>query len=404
MAIAFPATLQAQNYVFTGGADGAYPRAGVVMDAAGNLYGTTFGGGLVLNDCVQSDGIVGCGTVYKLSRQGQFSLLYSFQGGSDGYAPWGRVILGPDGALYGTTTAGGAGTGCSSSGCGTVFRLVPPATACPAVFCPWTEQIIHRFAQSEGSSPNGDLIFDRAGNLYGAAEIGAQRGGCCGIVYTLTPSANGWDFNIIHRFNWNDGAYPYSGVTFDANGNLYGTAWEGGANSNGVVYQLRPSGLNWNVYVLYNFGGPDDLYSYGPVGGVTLDATGNIYGSTAWGTQSGGGVLWSLSASNWRFSLLNSGNQCGGPYAQMTWGPDGNLYGAVTCGPVWGDQGALFALSWNYDEWYYNVFYDFRGESDGGYPESTIVFDSQGIMHGTTTDGGGGSCPYGCGVVWAMRP
>jgi len=394
----------AQNYLFTGGVDGSYPRAGITMDAAGNLYGTTFAGGLVLDDCPQSDWFVGCGTVYKLSARGQFSLLHSFRGGADGYAPWGRVTIGPDGALYGTTTAGGAGTGCSSSGCGTVFRLIPPTMPCPAVFCPWTEQIIHRFAQSEGGSPNGDVIFDQVGNLYGATELGSQDpAGCCGTVYKLSPSGGGWNFAIIHNFNGNDGASPYSGVTFDGAGNLYGTAWNGGANNSGVVYQLVP-GSRWNINVLYNFGGPQDLYSYGPVGGVTLDAAGNIYGSTTWGTQTGGGVLWSLSAQTWQFSLLNSGNQCAGPYAQMAWGPDGNLYGTIACGPLWSGYGAVFELARNSGRWTYSLLYQFTGGSDGGYPESMVVFDSAGVMHGTTAQGGGGNCSGGCGVVWAMRP
>ena len=129
------------------------------------------------------------------------------------------------------------------------------------MFCPWTEQIIHRFTHSEGGSPNGDVIFDRAGNLYGVTQLGSQDpAGCCGTMYKLSPSGGSWNFAIIHNFTGDDGANPYSGVTFDAAGNLYGTAWNGGANGSGVVYQLVP-GSQSSINVLYSFGGAQDLYS-----------------------------------------------------------------------------------------------------------------------------------------------
>ena len=135
---------QAQTYAvlhsFSGGADGATPMAGLTPDAAGNFYGTAQYGG--------DPGCGGCGTVFKLARKNGawvFTPLYAFHGGTDGAWPAARVVIGPDGALYGTTT-GGNGSSCSNNGCGTVFRLTPQATFCPTVSCPWVETVLYRFA------------------------------------------------------------------------------------------------------------------------------------------------------------------------------------------------------------------------------------------------------------------
>jgi len=162
-------TAQAQTfqviYNFPGQA-GAYPNAGPTIDKGGNLYGTTQFGG------------VGNGTVFRLKHTGSnwvFSPLYAFQGGNDGVAPVARVIFGPDSSLYGTT-AGGGGSGCSGFGCGTVFNLKPPATACKTSLCPWTETVLYRFSGgSDGGEPSyGDLVFDQAGNLYGTTYYGGD--------------------------------------------------------------------------------------------------------------------------------------------------------------------------------------------------------------------------------------
>ena len=256
-----PQPAQAQTFkvihTFTGGADGAWPYAGLTMDRAGNLYGTAQAGGggnLRSSGCGGS----GCGTVFKLVPRGSgwvFTTLYSFQGGSDGAVPTARVIFGPDGSLYGTTSVGGAGYG-------TVFKLQPPLVACKSALCPWTETVLYRFTGgSDGANPGGgDLIFDKAGNLYGTAQYGGYEGGSCsetggcGVVFELTPSSSGWIYSVIHRFTGGaDGGYPYSGVISDNAGNLYGTAGGGGSSGGGTVYELIPSGSGWQEKTLCSF-------------------------------------------------------------------------------------------------------------------------------------------------------
>ena len=201
---------QAQTYAvlhsFSGGADGAAPMSGLTPDAAGNFYGTAQYGG--------DPGCGGCGTVFKLARK-------------NGAWPAARVVIGPDGALYGTTT-GGNGSSCSNNGCGTVFRLTPQATFCPTVSCPWVETVLYRFAGApDGQIPGpGDLVFDQAGNIYGATRAGGTGG--WGTVYKLTHSNGTWAESVLYNFTGqSDGAEP-NGVIFKNDGSLYGTAEQGG--------------------------------------------------------------------------------------------------------------------------------------------------------------------------------
>ena len=221
---------QAQTYnilhSFSGGGDGGTPSAGLIMDRAGNLYGTAQYGG------------AGNGTVFKLSHPGSgwiLSTLYAFQGGNDGLGPEARVIFGPDGGLYGTTTSGGF------QGYGTVFELRPPVTACKSAICPWTETVLYRFqGGSDGIDPAyGDLSFDPMGNLYGTTSGGGLQlcsGNTCGVVFKLARSGGGWTESVLYSFTGgNDGGTPYSGVILDSTGNLYGTAYYGGANTLGSV-------------------------------------------------------------------------------------------------------------------------------------------------------------------------
>src|SRR4051812_7871945 len=213
--------------------DGYHPHAGLTIDAGGKLYGTTFQGG-------SAD----YGTVFRLSRAGTgwvLNMLYSFQGPSDGVHPAARVVFGPDGALYGTTSQGGD-MECDILGCGTVFRLQPPPTTCKTVVCTWTKTTIHVFEGRshgfDGRVPVGDLIFDSAGNMYGVTEHGGQYD--YGMVYQLTRSGGGWTASTLYSFT-NSFGLPQSGVTFGADGDLYGTVnfayhfWGG-------VYRLVPSG------------------------------------------------------------------------------------------------------------------------------------------------------------------
>lgn len=253
--------VQAQTFTvlhsFTGGADGANPIAGLTEDAGGNLYGTTEYGG-IFSPCAS----FGCGVVYKLVRHGSNWLetpIYSFTAAPDGLNPTGRVILGPDGALYGTTTGGGTGSCPGGIGCGTVFKLQPSPTACKSALCPWRETILYSFAsQSDGEFPQAEIAFAHAGNLYGTTYLGGA-GPCndgqdigCGTVFKLTHNTDGsWSKSTLYSFQGGttDGEKPYAGVTLDQAGNIYGVTTVGGMQCTdrtcGIVFELTPSGSGW---------------------------------------------------------------------------------------------------------------------------------------------------------------
>ena len=267
--------------------DGRYPLAGLMMGSKGFLYGTTSQGG-----SGTTCGSSGCGTVFVLiPRSGGVwpeKIIHSFDGGTtDGASPVANIVL-HSGKLYGTTQVGGAGGSVNS---GTVFELAPNGSGS------WTETILHSFtnAGSDGYNPDAAVVFDSAGNLYGTTNAGGANN--YGTVFELSPNAGGnWTETVIHDFYsipGVDGIYPESaGLTFDASGNLYGTAAAGGANANGIVYKLTPgSGGGWTETVVFAFNGTDGNQ---PVSGVTLDRINNIYGSTEYGGTNFGGTAFKI--------------------------------------------------------------------------------------------------------------
>jgi uncharacterized repeat protein (TIGR03803 family) len=414
---------QAQTYRvihnFTGGnggRDGAIPENGLTRDNAGNLYGTTLHGGN--GPCTGDDGLSGCGTVFQLKHVGSgwiFNPIYDFVGGSDGAGPWGRVIFGPDGSLYGTTTAGGEGD-CQAygySGCGTVYRLSPPAHMCAAFSCPWTETTLYRFSGSlTGVLPNDTVVFDQSGSLYGTTYYGGLGRG---VVYKLTPSGGGWTESVIYNFgSGGDAGGPLTGLTIDHAGNLYGTTNGGGSYGYGTVYGLTPSGSGWVETVLYSFQNGSD--GGGSAAGLILDHSGNLYSATALGGAGGGGVVFELTPSDggWVFNLLyalsgsGSGPYESGPSDILAMDAAGNLYGATQGDPSMGNYGAVFKLTPSGGGWTYTALHVFAGGSDGSRPRSNVVFDANGNLYGTTSFGGTGSCTGGlspgCGVVFQITP
>lgn len=326
-------------HVFSG-SDGSCPLGALIFDAAGNLYGATNGGGAY-----------GAGTVFELkpNSNGTWteSVLYSFTGGSDGSAP-NPLIFGPNGVLYGTVIYGAAsgywggvfeltpnsngtwlesglysftggsdgghpvgalvfdaagnlygtaywgGSAKCENGCGTAFKLAPNQDGS------WTESVLHEFtAGSDGANPGGNLIFDAAGNLYGASDWGGLEGNCtsnkCGAVFQLTPNLDGtWTTNILHTFTGKKdggGAGGGCGVAFDTEGNLYGTRVWGGPYGYGLVYKLMPMpNGTWSETGL----GFNDHPAGNPDGGVILDAAGNLYGTTAGDGSTTFGTAWEI--------------------------------------------------------------------------------------------------------------
>lgn len=377
---------------FTDGHDGGSPFAGLTISKAGVLYGTAVYGG------------VGNGTVFRLALKNSkwlFSPLYSFAGGSDGANPQARVIIGPDGALYGTTQLGG-------NGHGTVFRLSPPATACKTALCPWTETVLYRFSGgADGDNPLAEVVFDQAGNLYGTTYLGGG-GTCnttypCGVVYKLTRSNGSWTESVLYTFTGGgDGGAPTAGLIFDSAGSLYGTTTVGGLHNRGTVFQMTPTGSGWTENVLYSFMGGD---GYQPVSGLIFDHQGNLYGTTIHGGSVNGGVAFELTSSNgiWAETRLYSfGAQDGdglSPYGSLVMDSNGNLYGTTSSGGP-GNIGNIFKLTPASGGWTSTVLYNFTDGSTGANPFGGLIFDANGNLYGTTGSGG----TDGWGVVFEVMP
>jgi uncharacterized repeat protein (TIGR03803 family) len=245
---------------------GANPRAGVVFDISGNLYGVTYEGGSA-----------GYGVAYKLSPTGGGgwgeTVLHNFTIGADGGWPNSLLIDGSSGILYGTTYLGGKHGNCSSSGCGVVFQIAPGNGGF---------HLIYSFqGLFDGGNPSG-LAEDGSKNLYVASSYGGDLK-CynfgCGTVVELSPSGTGWTKSMIHIFGrGSDGKFPQAGPTLDGSGNIYGTTANGGAGGAGVLFELSLAGSVWNESILYSFdNGTGGGY---PFSGVVLDGLGNIYGQT----------------------------------------------------------------------------------------------------------------------------
>jgi len=384
-------------YNFTGQADGGDPAGGLVMDQRGDLYGMTsyYGRG----SC-SFGGDVGCGTAFELARKGSgwiFNLLYTFTGGNDGETPTGRMVFGPDGSLYGTTAFGGGGNCTFGQGCGTVFNLKPPATACKSALCPWTETILYHFTGgNDGMWPQlGDLTFDQSGNIYGTTPPN---------VYELVRSNGSYTFNLVFKFTNNDGGCcSFSNTLFDQAGNIYGTTYAGG-NGSGVVFQLMPGGGGWTYNQVHAFQGQTDGAE--PEGNLIFDQQGNIYGTTPQGGAYNAGTVYEVTPSSGAFSVLHTfyGTADEGPTDAVIFDAQGNLYG-TTYGGGSHSRGNIFKLTPYNGGWMYQSIYDFTGGSDGGAPTGPLILDPNGNIYGTTFYGGTGHCSSaGCGVVFEITP
>ncbi len=394
-----PAQAQTYNVIhnFTGGLDGSAPNAGLTVDRAGNLYGTTANGG------------AGFGTVFRLSNKSSgwvFTPLYVFRTDDDGNQPFGKVTFGPDGSLYGTTLTGGG------AGCGIVFKLTSPTQVSPNAMGGWSETRLYRFTGSgDGCGPSGDLVFDQTGSIYGTTVYGGINLDCdggngCGTVFKLTPSGGGWTESLLYSFNLDDGAEPwYSGVIFDGSGNLYGTTVYGGRGGCeygpcGNAFQLTPSGSGWTQNVVHNFQGGSDGAQ--PVGGLVSDQHGYLYGTTAaHGARGGGTVFETWQGQGWEFQVLYSfaGGEFEGPYASLFVDAAGNLYGTTYQEGAY-RLGSAFKLTRGCAGFSYTSLHDFAGGQDGAYPISSLVLDANGNIFGTTSAGGA----YGQGVVFEITP
>jgi uncharacterized repeat protein (TIGR03803 family) len=267
------------------------------------------------------------------------------------------------------------------------------------VLCYWTESVLYQFAGGtiDGSRPTGDTVFDAAGNLYGTTyNSGAAN---LGTVYELSRSGGSWTEAVLHSFSGSDGANPYAGLAMDAAGNLYGATKTGGPYTpGGVAFQLVNSQGSWTENVIHDF---NDTDGDEPLGGLVLDGSGNIYGTTNHGGQGagGGGKVFQLTQSggNWMFNLLYGFSGIAGPWADLAMDSSGNLYGTTVQDGANG-FGSVFKLTFSGGSWVYADLHDFNG-SDGANPHGNIVIDGNGNLFGTASAGGTGN-----GVVWEITP
>jgi uncharacterized repeat protein (TIGR03803 family) len=369
-------------YKFKAGKDGSRPSAGVIFDQAGNLYGTTYRGGTYDR-----------GTAFRLAPDGnggwKESVLHSFKA-KDGWRPTSAsLIFDSTGSLYGTTVYGG------DHKIGTVFQLSPNGDGS------WTESVLHSFDYTDpaGAYPtNGSLVFDWSGNLFGTTSYSSDS---CGTVFQLTPNGDGsWTEHVLHTFSGADGACPQGGLIFDALGNLYGTTSNGGGGNCdfgcGTVFRLTPNGDgSWTESVLHSFN-DDGKDGTDPRGGLTFDPAGNLYGTTGHGGGSGScdfgcGTVFQLIPNgdgSWTESVLHSFNFDGRdgywPPAGLVLDPAGNLYGTTQQGGAYGDYGTVFKLKPTAKGgWKETVLHSFKNQL-GAYPSSGLILDGHGNLYGTT--------------------
>ena len=336
-------------YKFSGGKDGGFPKASLIFDQAGNLYGTTLYGGAFA-----------AGTVFKLAPNAdgswRESVLHSFCSRTncgDGEFPEASLIFDQAGNLYGTTFEGGAHDG------GTVFKLAPNADGS------WRESVLHSFCSrtncGDGKLPLASLIFDQAGNLYGTTDDGgAHEGG--GTVFKLTPNAEGsWRESVLYSFcsrtNCGEGAEPFDSLIFDQAGNLYGATEYAGAHGGGTVFKLAPNADgSWKESVLHSFcSRPNCGDGANPLASLIFDQAGNLYGTAFDGGDqglclaSGCGVVFKLTPNlngRWKEAVLHAFADHPGanPSAGIIFDAAGNLYGTST-GDGSGTFGSVFEIT-----------------------------------------------------------
>jgi uncharacterized repeat protein (TIGR03803 family) len=379
------ATNETVLYSFTGAnGDGYYPASALIMDSAGNLYGTTVFGGAN-----------GDGTVFKLSPGGVETILHNFTGtNGDGNDPYGGLVMDGAGNLYGVTVLGG------KNNTGTVFTISPLGR----------EKVLYSFGKKkdDGASPNAALIMDSAGNFYGTT-VGGGLNGCslgCGTVFKVSPTGRE---TVLYRFGKtnNDGIWPDASLIMDSDGNLYGSTSKGGANDKGTIFKLSPDRVET---VLDSFTG-ENGDGANPVAGLIMDSAGNLYGTTSNGGKSicddGCGTVFKLSPSGAETILYSfrGRNRFGAsPEGSLIMDSAGNLYGTTFnggskyCSEI--GCGTVFSLSSNGGA--ETIIHRFTGytKGDGSNPSGALLMDGAGNLYGTTQGGGA----TGGGSVFKIKP
>jgi uncharacterized repeat protein (TIGR03803 family) len=368
--------------------------AGVIIDRAANLYGAIPGTG---------DFDFDFGSAYELAAKGKdwvFTPLYSFTGGYNGQHPR-SLLLGPEGALYGSASGGiKTCSGGTSDYCGLVYSLTPAPNACLTALCSWVGDVLYRFTGNDDPAAKGVVLAaDQTGNLYGISD---------GTIFELIPSDGGWTEKVLHTFSGGtDGVYPQD-LLLGNDGNLYGVTYYGGQYGDGTVFQLVPSGGGWTENILHSFQEYVDGYR---LRRLRQDSSGNLFGIAEYEGNGNGSTVFMLSPSNgtWVFTSLRftSGLHTIEEYDDLAIDTAGNLYvtGGGTdltpCGETLdvfgyvnkGTRGVIGHGGWRWDEpvYFWDEYFDAGGP---------MALDAQGNLYGTTYDCGA----YGNGTVWQLSP
>ena len=393
-----PSTTHFQVLHAFNGADGSI-SASAMVDAAGNVYGAALLGGDF--NCVDNPG-GGCGTAYQLNTDGHVKVLHKFRGTPDGYFAGGTLARDSQGNLYGITALGGDAS-CSSQGCGTVYKIDMTGK----------ETVLYAFTgiNGDGAEPQGGVILDKSGNLYGTASY---AGAGYGIVFKIDTKNKE---TVLYSFQGaanRDGATPYGELVADAAGNLYGTTYAGGDYCSyasdsgcGTVFKLDIKTLKETV--LYRFTGVNDDGAL-PQCTLVMDKKGNLYGTTSTGgNNSFSGVVFKLTKSSktWKETILHtfSGSDGAQPNGPVVADSTGNLY-SVTYGGGSLGYGTVFKLTSKGNKWAETVLHNFSGGKDGGLPSYGLAIDGAGTLYGPTEIGGDLKCTdpegRGCGVTFKI--
>jgi uncharacterized repeat protein (TIGR03803 family) len=424
-------------HTFVNGSDGSAPSGGLTFDTKGNLYGTSSAGGV---------GEFADGTVFEMTPAAgggfTFQTIHQFsQATGDGSNPSSALVFDAAGNLYGTTPNGGG-----TSDCGIVYELSPPTTTGGK----WKETILHKLdpdGNTDGCNPSGSVIFDQAGNLYGATYKGGggvSNFSCnngCGTVFELTPANGKWTEKILHRFTGEgtDGQNPSSSPVFDQAGNLWGATYVGGDGDSstcgdpdggvgvcGTVYELLPNANGtWSESTLYSFS--DASTGFNPSTDLVVDQAGNLYGTTVNGGSALDGTVFKITPKGRGKVTETLIHQFAGeadgsfPFDGLTIDAAGNIYGTVDVGggtaftctkDSGGGCGIVYKLTpTSNGTWNETILYSFLGSSDGAIPfNDHVAIDANGNVFGSASAGGdfntgtcAGNLPGGCGVIFEVQ-
>lgn len=319
-----------------------------------------------------------------------FKVLYTFcaqDNCGDGAFPYGGVILDSKGNMYGTTFSAGDLSCNHGYGCGTVFKLSRKGVL----------KTLHAFRTGEGNGPQGSLIADAGGNLYGTAPAGGDQHCNCGTVFKVAP--NGAETMLYVFTGGAGGSNPTDPLVLDRKGSLYGTTSEGGSTGAGTTFRLSKDGHEKAVYAFCSEArcADGDL----PEAGLAVDQSGNLFGTTVVGGQYGDGTVFKFDAISSETVLYSfvGGDNGRGPQSPLMADTRGDLFGTTSEGGT-GGVGTVFKIASDGTE---TVLHSFMGGADGSYPFSSLVEDANGNLYGTTTEGGGSGCGgNGCGIVFRV--